>query len=139
MTKSLETNNLENTQNDNNGFHADFRESIGTVKHDSVLKAWDNRNEFLTKLEVLRTTTNPLKSTEEVMESIDTMNRLINGSGLSDNDKCTLMDCIKLVSQVFDNYGLSYSLDFVHRNMEYALDKELERIKAEELSISPMN
>lgn len=139
MTKSLETNNLENTQNDNNGFHADFRESIGTVKLDSVLKAWDNRNEFLTKLEVLRTTTNPLKSTEEVMESIDTMNRLINGSGLSDNDKCTLMDCIKLVSQVFDNYGLSYSLDFVHRNMEYALDKELERIKAEELSISPMN
>ena len=139
MTKSLETNNLENMQNENNGFHADFRESIGTVKLDSVLKAWDNRNEFLTKLEVLRTTTNPLKSTEEVMESIDTMNRLINGSGLSDNDKCTLMDCIKLVSQVFDNYGLAYSLDFVHRNMEYALDEELERMKIEELSISSTN
>ena len=139
MTKSLETNNLENMQNENNGFHADFRETIGSVILDSVLKAWANRNEFLTKLEVLRTTTNPLKSTEEVKEGIDTMNRLINGSGLSDNDKCTLMDCIKLVSQVFDNYGLSYSLDFVHRNMEYALDKELERIKAEELSISPMN
>lgn len=138
MIKSLETNNLENMQNENNGFHADFRESIGTVKLDSVLKAWANRNEFLTKLEVLRTTTTPLKSTEEVKESIDTMNRLINGSGLSDNDKCTLMDCIKLVSQVFDNYGLSYSLDFVQRNMEYALDEELERIKAEELSISPM-
>lgn len=136
MTKSLETNNLGNIQNENNGFHADFRESIGTVKLDSVLKAWANRNEFLTKLEVLRTTTNPLKSPEEVKESIDTMNSLINGSGLSDNDKRTLMDCIKLVSQVFDNYGLSYSLDFVQRNMEYALDEELERIKAEEMSIS---
>ena len=139
MTKSLETNNLENTQNDNNGFHADFRETIGSVILDSVLKAWANRNEFLTKLEVLRTTTNPLKSTEEVKEGIDTMNRLINGSGLSDNDKCTLMDCIKLVSQVFDNYGLAYSLDFVHRNMEYALDEELERMKIEELSISSTN
>lgn len=136
MTKPLETNNLGNTQNENNGFHADFRESIGTVKLDSVLKAWADRNEFLTKLEVLRTTTNPLKSPEEVKESIDTMNRLINGSGLSDNDKCTLMDCIKLVSQVFDNYGLAYSLDFVQRNMEYALDEELERMKAEEMSIS---
>lgn len=139
MTKPLETNNLGNTQNENNGFHADFRESIGTVKLDSVLKAWANRNEFLTKLEVLRTTTTPLKSTEEVKESIDTMNRLINGSGLSDNDKCTLMDCIKLVSQVFDNYGLAYALDFVHRNMEYALDEELERMKIEELSISSTN
>ena len=139
MTKSLETNNLENMQNENNGFHADFRETIGSVILDSVLKAWANRNEFLTKLEVLRTTTNPLKSTEEVKEGIDTMNRLINGSGLSDNDKCTLMDCIKLVSQVFDNYGLAYSLDFVHRNMEYALDEELERMKIEELSISSTN
>lgn len=139
MTKPLETNNLGNTRNENNGFYVDFRESIGTVKLDSVLKAWANRNEFLTKLEALRTTTNPLKSTEEVKECIDTMNRLINGSGLNDNDKCTLMDCIKLVSQVFDNYGLSYSLDFIHRNMEFALDKELERMKAEELSISSMN
>ena len=136
MTKSLETNDLENTQNENNGFHADFREAIGSEKLDSVLKAWANRNEFLTKLEVLRTTTTPLKSIEEVKESIDTLNRLINGSGLSDNDKCTLMDCIKLVSQVFDNYGLAYSLDFVQRNMEYALDEELERMKAEEMSIS---
>ena len=136
MTKPLETNNLGNTQNENNGFHADFRESIGTVKLDSVLNAWDNRNEFLTKYDMLRTTKFPMKSIEEVKESIDTLNRLINGSGLSDNDKCTLMDCIKLVSQVFDNYGLSYSLDFVHRNMEYALDEELERMKAEEMSIS---
>lgn len=139
MTKSLETNNLEHTQNDNNGFHADFREAIGSEKLDSVLNAWDNRNEFLTKYDILRTTKFPMKSIEEVNESIDTLNRLINRCGFSDNDKRTLMDCIKMVSQVFDNYGLSYSLDFVHRNMEYALDKELERIKAEELSISPMN
>lgn len=120
MTETLE----------NNGFQADLKKTIGFVKIDDVINAWDNRNEFLTKYEMLRTTTYPLKSRKEVEESIATLNRLVNESGLSDDDKRTLMDCIKIVSQLFDNYGLAFALDFVHRNMEYALDEELERVKA---------
>lgn len=116
MTKPIE----------NNGFQAD----------NDVLDAWDNRNDFLKKYEMLRTTTYPLKSREEVEESIATLNRLVNECGLSDEDKHTLIDSIKVVSQLFDNYGLSFALDFVHRNMEYALDEELERVKAGKL-VSP--
>lgn len=122
MTNTLERNN----------YHAELEEAIGFAKFNSVLDAWENRNEFLKKFEVLRATTNPLKSKEEVEESIATLNRLVNHSGLCDDDKQTLMDCIKVVSQLFDNYGLAYALDFVQRNMEYALDKELERMKINE-------
>lgn len=115
----------------NNGFHADLGESIGFVKLNDALNAWANRNEFLTKYDAFRTNSYPLKSRESVEESIATLNRLVNESGLNDDDKRTLMDCIKTVSQLFDNYGLAYALDFVQRNMVYALDEELERMKIE--------
>lgn len=115
----------------NNGFHADLGESIGFVKLNDALNAWANRNEFLAKYDAFRTNSYPLKSRESVEESIATLNRLVNESGLNDDDKRTLMDCIKTVSQLFDNYGLAYALDFVQRNMVYALDEELERMKIE--------
>ena len=115
---------------ENKSFHADLAETIDYEKLDNVLNAWDNRNEFLTKYEVFRTTTNPLKSREAVEERIATLNRLVNESGLCDDDKRTLMDCIKVVSQLFDNFGLIDALDFIHRNMEYALEEELEKVKA---------
>lgn len=116
----------------NNSFHADLGESIGFVKLNDVLDAWANGNEFLTKYDAFRTNTCTLKSRESVEENIATLNRLVNESGLNDDDKRTLMDCIKAVSQLFDNYGLAYALDFVQRNMVYALDEELERLKVEE-------
>ena len=44
----------------------------------------------------------------------------------------TLMDILQTLAKVFDNYGLSYSLNYVHRNIEDAADKELERMKEKE-------
>lgn len=119
----------------NNGYHADLAETIDFEKFDNVLDAWVEKNEFLKKYDAFRSNTFPLKSREEVENSIATLNRLVNESGLSDNDKHTLMDCIKVVSLLFDNYGLSFAVGFVKRNMAYALDEELERMKAEENNI----
>lgn len=116
----------------NNSFHADLAETIDYEKLDNVLDAWADKNEFLKKYEAFRTTTFPLKSRVEVEKSITSLNRIVNDSGMSDNDKRTLMDCIKVVSLLFDNYGLSFALEFVKRNMAYALDEEIERMKAEE-------
>lgn len=119
----------------NNGFHADLAETIDYEKLDNVIDAWVEKNEFLTKYDVFRTNKFPLKSREEIENSIATLNRIVNDSGMSDDDKRTLMDCIKVVSLLFDNYGLSFALGFVKRNMAYALDEELERMKAEEYNI----
>lgn len=119
----------------NNGYHADLAETIDYEKLDNILDAWVDKNEFLTKYDAFRTNRFPLKSKQEVENSIATLNRIINDSGMSDDDKRTLMDCIKVVSLLFDNYGLSYALGFVKRNMAYALDTELERMKAEENNI----
>lgn len=118
-----------------NGYHADLAETIDYEKLDNILDAWVDKNEFLTKYDAFRTNRFPLKSKQEVENSIATLNRIINDSGMSDDDKRTLMDCIKVVSLLFDNYGLSYALGFVKRNMAYALDTELERMKAEENNI----
>ena len=119
----------------NNGYQADLAATIDYEKLDNVLDAWVDKNEFLTKYDAFRTNKFPLKSKAEVEKSIATLNRLVNESGLSDNDKHTLMDCIKVVSLLFDNYGLSFAVGFVKRNMAYALDEELERMKAEENNI----
>ena len=115
-----------------NGYHADLAETIDYEKLDNVLDAWVDKNEFLTKYDAFRTNKFPLKSREEVENSIATLNQIVNGSGMSDDDKRTLMDCIKAVCLLFDNYGLSFAVGFVRRNMAYALDEELERMKAEE-------
>ena len=125
MTKPLE----------NNCYHADLAATIDYEKLDNVLDAWVDKNEFLTKYDAFRTNKFPLKSREEVENSIATLNRIVNDSGMSDDDKRTLMDCIKVVSLLFDNYGLSFAVGFVRRNMAYALDEELERMKAEENNI----
>lgn len=119
----------------NSSFHADLAETIDFEKFDNVLDAWVDKNEFLTKYDAFRTNRFPLKSREEVENSIATLNRIINDSGMSDDDKRTLMDCIKAVCLLFDNYGLSFAVGFVRRNMAYALDEELERMKAEENNI----
>ena len=119
----------------NNGYYADLAETIDFEKFDNVLDAWVEKNEFLKKYDAFRTNKFPLKSKQEVENSIATLNRIVNDSGMSDDDKRTLMDCIKVVSLLFDNYGLSYALGFVKRNMAYALDTELERMKAEENNI----
>lgn len=125
MTKPLE----------NNGYQADLAAAIDYEKLDNVLDAWVDKNEFLTKYDAFRTNKFPLKSREEVENSIATLNRIVNDSGMSDDDKRVLMDCIKVVSLLFDNYGLSFAVEFVRRNMSYALDEELERMKAEENNI----
>lgn len=125
MTKPLE----------NDGFYADLAATIDFEKLDNVLDAWTDKNEFLTKYDAFRTNKFPLKSREEVENSIATLNRIVNDSGMSDDDKRTLMDSIKVVSLLFDNYGLSFAVGFVKRNMAYALDEELERMKAEENNI----
>ena len=125
MTKPLE----------NDGFYADLAATIDFEKLDNVLDAWTDKNEFLTKYDAFRTNKFPLKSREEVEISIATLNRIVNDSGMSDDDKRTLMDSIKVVSLLFDNYGLSFAVGFVKRNMAYALDEELERMKAEENNI----
>lgn len=125
MTKPLE----------NNCYHADLAATIDFEKLDNVLDAWADKNEFLTKYDAFRTNKFPLKSREEVENSIATLNRIVNDSGMSDDDKRVLMDCIKVVSLLFDNYGLSFAVGFVKRNMAYALDEELERMKAEENNI----
>ena len=125
MTKPLE----------NNCYHADLAATIDYEKLDNVLDAWVDKNEFLTKYDAFRTNKFPLKSREEVENSIATLNRIVNDSGMCDDDKRTLMDCIKVVSLLFDNYGLSFAVEFVRRNMSYALDEELERMKAEENNI----
>lgn len=125
MTKPLE----------NNGYQADLAATIDFEKLDNVLDAWADKNEFLTKYDAFRTNKFPLKSREEVENSIATLNRIVNDSGMSDDDKRVLMDCIKVVSLLFDNYGLSFAVGFVKRNMAYALDEELERMKAEENNI----
>lgn len=117
---------------ENNGFHADLAETIDFEKLDNVLDAWVDKNEFLKKYEAFRTNTFPLRTREEVEKSIATLNRIVNDSGMSDDDKRTLMDCIRVVSLLFDNYGLSFAVGFVKRNMAYALDEEIERMKAEE-------
>ena len=125
MTKPLE----------NNGYQADLAAAIDYEKLDNVLDAWVDKNEFLTKYDAFRTNKFPLKSREEVEKSIASLNQIVNNSGMSDDDKRTLMDCIKVVSLLFDNYGLSFAVGFVRRNMAYALDEELERMKAEENNI----
>ena len=122
MTKPLE----------NDGFYADLAATIDFEKLDNVLDAWTDKNEFLKKYDAFRTNKFPLKSREEVEKSIATLNRIVNDSGMCDDDKRTLMDFIQVICLLFDNYGLSFALGFVKRNMAYALDEELERMKAEE-------
>lgn len=132
QSNDLEISTSEHAQANTTGFHADLAETIGFEKLNDVLNAWEDRNNFLTKYQAIFTSSRPMKSRAEIEESIATFNKLINECKLSDDDKRILMDSIKTLAKLFDNYGLSYSLNFVHRNIEDAADKELERMKEEE-------
>ncbi len=135
QSNDLEINASEHARAYSTGFHADLAETIGFEKFDEILNAWDDRNNFLTKYKAIFTPSRPMKSRAEIEESIAKFNKLINECQLSDDDKRTLMDILQTLAKVFDNYGLSYSLNYVHRNIEDAADKELERMK-EEAAIS---
>jgi len=136
QSNDLEINASEHARDYSTGFHADLAETIGFEKLDEVLTAWDDRNNFLTKYKAIFSPSRPMKSRAEIEESIATFNKLINECQLSDDDKRILMDSVKTLAKLFDNYGLSYSLNFVHRNIEDAADKELERMKEKEAIFS---